>query len=115
MTDTPHLERLAAAMWKASPPGDDSFPLWNDLPEKATKAAYRAMAQAALDALQLTEEWGVVYEGEKIPDEVFDDFEEAWAESNDHCMSCDSCRNSLPKRVVSRLVSPWVVVEEQKK
>lgn len=71
----------------------------------------RAMAKAAVEALELTEEWSVWYdEGDGFIDPdgfITDEREEAEEEAATNCQSCDHCRNALPKHVISRLVSPW--------
>lgn len=61
----------------------------------------------------LTEEWSVwTDDGQDFIDPdgfITDDRAEAEMEAAEKCQSCDHCRNPLPKHVISRLVSPWVV------
>lgn len=66
------------------------------------------LSLAVLDALGLEEEWGVAYDDEIVPEEVFDTASEAKKSAAEKCQSCDHCRNALPKHVASHLISPWV-------
>lgn len=52
-----HLERVAEAIWRADYP-DMRMRTWFDV---INKTHYRNLAQAAIDALRFTEEWGVAY------------------------------------------------------
>lgn len=65
-------------------------------------------ATAVIEALGLSREWAVLYDGESIPDgDVTDDRAHAEALAAERCRSCDTCRGALPKHVVARLVGPW--------
>lgn len=59
----------------------------------------------------LTQQWGVAYGDWGDPDEAFDNETEARAEAQTRCLSCDSCRNAFPKRVMSGWVSGWTVTK----
>lgn len=69
MTDSSALDRVAQAIHQAS---HSAIP-WRHLASHS-QSAYREMAQAAIDALELTEQWGVQisYEGQVISDNPLD-------------------------------------------
>lgn len=59
----------------------------------------------------LTPEWGVAYDGGYSVEETYETEQEAHAEANSRCLSCDTCRNAFPKHVEARFVSGWTVTE----
>lgn len=91
MTDT-RLDTVAEAIWRADPSAVDSE-RWGWLGE-GLRNDYRHMAQAAIDALQLTEERGVQFRHAAQvlslnEDQQYSDYGPAWHQ-------------------LTRLVSPWV-------
>ena len=73
-----------------------------------------ALEKAGMPVAQLQSEWAVLYDGESIPEgDVTDDRAHAEALAAERCRSCDTCRGALPKHVVTRLVGPWSVPQEQ--
>lgn len=84
------VDVVAQAIWRAGYPRESDGRTWHDL---VNKRHYRAMARAAIDALELTEERGVQIPGDPIrhlnPDQPFGDYSPSWGR-------------------FTRLVSPWV-------
>ncbi|MBX9661654.1 MAG: hypothetical protein K2X00_24105 [Nitrospiraceae bacterium] len=70
----------------------------------------RLLAKSLVAGLGLTQEWGALHEGDTEPDSWMDDRDWAQKQVSERCLSCDHCRNALPKKLVSRFVSRW---EEQ--
>jgi hypothetical protein len=83
---------------------DDCY--WNLLAPDEREPYYKR-AQAAIDALQLTEEWGVVSPREEEPNQRFD-----FRVSADK-QAAARTGHGIPSTVVSRLLGPWVVVGQQ--
>jgi len=104
-----HLDKVAEAICGASHAGK-LFP-WSGLSE-VERDAWRAMAAAAVDALQLTEEIGYALPGEVTeygqPD--------AWFSACDIRDAPDIAEKlNDGRQLFRRLVGPWVVQREEGK
>lgn len=105
-----NMEAIAEAIFKVDYAGEPTYKTFSKL-DPEDRQWYCDMAQAAVEAMGLTEEWGVwTDDGNDFIDPdgwITDDRPEAEAEAATKCLSCDHCRNALPKHVISRFVSPW--------
>ncbi len=95
-------------------PGRGAWDCYCGMVVNTTEAEVRAHVAVEIDKALggLTQEWGVTYGDETVPDESFDDAQDATALADEHCMSCDHCRNSGPRHGVSRFVGGWTPGEE---
>ncbi|MCH9728398.1 MAG: hypothetical protein K0U84_01720 [Actinomycetia bacterium] len=102
------LERVAEAIWRKDRP-DEPFDqcLFPDY--------YRGLAQAAIDALQLTEEWKTTCDRWNGGGSIYPTREEAWERAVESSQPRLTAYASLlpppplldEMRLESRLVSPW--------
>lgn len=81
---------------------------WDRISE-VRQSHYRRMAQAAIDALQLTEEWTRTI-GDVFPCGIFDTKQRAEARNAELDLMHGS--QGAARGIASRLVSPWVRVEK---
>lgn len=107
------VERVAEAMWAAT---SNTDLVWHEIPVVVMNG-YRDMARAAIEALQLTEEWGIKYD--TFPNDVVLGREKNPDGSVTRVMKLDSeghARQAVDspapiggfhKSAVSRLVGPW--------
>lgn len=116
MTD---IDTVAEAIWRADAPRAATAHSWEELSAEGNwRVYYRELAQTAIDALGLTEEWAACTEDDVINevicvDEHTDEYRLAEEWAKERCKSCDHCRNAQPKFIAKRQVSPWVRVGEQ--